>query len=389
MASILFISLMNTSSWRSSEELWYKTALHASSTGHQVACCFYPWPQNTNKSIELEKAGCQVFLLPNKGRMKRNLFEKIQYKISSKRVRKYMDNLPLNNYDHILINIDTVTVLSETLAGWNSRLTNYKLMFQNYQPDEILKHNDITPIKSWINNAALNLFITDSICNNLEDKLNVHIDGKIILNPINFDVPDNPTPFIKQPQYVFSMFAAMDIEIKAQDKLIKAFACPKWLQRNFILNLYGEGKDRDRIENLIARKGLTNKIFIKDYPENTREAIEASHLIIRITHNDGMPVSILEAMAISRPLIVSNVGEMPKWVKNNINGWVTRNASEFEIETALEMAWNERTRWEHMGRKSFEIFRKIYPSSVEEHLLNTAGIQKENNKAVIKKMAKV
>ncbi len=60
-----------------------------------------------------------------------------------------------------------------------------------------------------------------------------------------------------------------------------------------------------------------------------------------------------------------------------MNGWVTRNDSVEEIEIALELAWNERNRWEHMGRKSFEIFSKHYPASVEKKFLTQIENQKE------------
>lgn len=383
MSSILFISLINGESWSRSEELWHKTALYASSKGYHIACAFFNWSQKKNKVAELEKAGCQIFFLPNKGRLKRNIFEKLQYRISRSSLKKYLNDLPLNNYDVIIINVGQFELMI-SLHDWHLKMSNYILLFENYYEEKEFKHNEAIAIRKWLKNASVNLFISDRFKIEMENKLNMHIpNADCLINPITFNPHRTPIPFLKQNCYVFSMLAPIEINRKAQDRLVKALASPKWMQRNFILNFYGEGNDKDRIENLIARKGLSNKVFLKGHTNKVEEVLQSSHLILHISHLDGMPGIIFEALAMARPVIASNVGDIPKWVRNNVNGWIIKDTSVDEIEIVLEMAWNERNRWAHMGRKSFEIFSKEFPYSVEQRLLKQAGINLESKKKKI------
>ena len=56
---------------------------------------------------------------------------------------------------------------------------------------------------------------------------------------------------------------------------------------------------------------------------NYKEAIRESHLVLQITHIDAMPITVMDSLAMARPVIVSNVGDMPDriythYLKNNL-----------------------------------------------------------------------
>ena len=43
MDSVLFISLMNSTAWGGSEEIWYKSALHLAGKNQNVGVCCFNW----------------------------------------------------------------------------------------------------------------------------------------------------------------------------------------------------------------------------------------------------------------------------------------------------------------------------------------------------------
>ncbi len=104
MKSIFFISLMNGSPWGGSEELWYRTALYASQRGLNIGCAIYHWQQKEEKIQKLVDGGCKVFWMPNKGRSKKNLRQKIQYKFTKTKIKKHLHALPIKEYDMVVIN---------------------------------------------------------------------------------------------------------------------------------------------------------------------------------------------------------------------------------------------------------------------------------------------
>jgi glycosyltransferase involved in cell wall biosynthesis len=78
-------------------------------------------------------------------------------------------------------------------------------------------------------------------------------------------------------------------------------------------------------------------------------------------------------MSMAKPLAVSDVGDMPKWVQEDVNGWIGKDASVETISQTLEKAWQNRARWAEMGRASFKLFQEKFPPSPELYFLEQIG----------------
>ena len=122
---------------------------------------------------------------------------------------------------------------------------------------------------------------------------------------------------------------------------------------------------------ILSAQTVTDPAFVlKGHTNDVKSAIKEAHLLLQITHIDAMPLAVVEAMSMSKPLVVSAIGDMPKWVHEDVNGWVSEDASVEQVDAVLEKAWQNRERWEEMGRASFQIFKEKFPESVEDYLLN-------------------
>ncbi|MDZ4808120.1 MAG: glycosyltransferase, partial [Bacteroidota bacterium] len=89
---------------------------------------------------------------------------------------------------------------------------------------------------------------------------------------------------------------------------------------------------------------------------------------------DAMPITVMDSLAMAKPLIVSNVGDMPSWIQENTNGWVTKTVSVEAIRQTLELAWEQRNNWSDMGKQSFDIFQRNFPANPVDHFLKQTGI---------------
>jgi glycosyltransferase involved in cell wall biosynthesis len=378
MSSILFISMMNGGAWGGSEELWYQTALHAARSGRKVGCVVYHWKDKEPRMKKLEDAGCQIYYLPNKGRQKRNLIERIQNKITKKiTVRKYIRQLPVNEYDLVVLNQGYFEVTMPVWRNFYKRLNRYALLYHNYREDETFKKEKAQVLKNWVRNASINLFASRRIGAVLEKRFGEKIpNADVLINPITFQAPYEFTAFprLEKGNYVFVMLAALDVRRKAQDRLVNVLSSPKWKERNWSLHLYGEGVDQKKLESLINDNHAADKIFLKGHVNDVHSVLKNAHLLLQITNIDAMPLAVVEAMAMSRPVVVSRIGDMPDWVEPEINGWICNNASVEEIDRVLDAAWELRQQWEEMGKRSFEIFRKKFAGSPAERLLKQLGV---------------
>lgn len=372
MPSVFFISLMAGSPWGGSEELWYKTSLHAVSKAWKVGCAVYHWKEKEKKMQVLKDVGADVHYFPNKGRSKKNLIERIQNKISKQRIKKVIATFPVEKYDLVVVNMGAFENTTPAWRDFYKKLDSYILLYHNYKEHEVLSGAKKAVVQNWADHSLLNLFAAERIKEVLEKNSGIRIaNADILLNPISFTPPSTPSPFppLQNGNYRFIMLAALEVWRKAQDNLIEALSSEKWKARNWTLHLYGDGKDRQKLEELIRMNGMADKIFLEGHTRDVKSALENAHLVLQNTHIDAMPIVVVEAMAMARATVVSKIGDMPRWVNEGENGWISSDASVEQIDAALEKAWKQKEQWKQMGENAFSVFQKKYPAPAEEILL--------------------
>lgn len=359
MRSIIFLSVMNGAGWGGSEEQWYQLALYYAKQKIKTAAIFFDWPEKADKIKTLQDAGCQVYLLPQKNKS-------LLYKW---KLRQELNKIQFREFDHAFIN----------QGGWEDllhapfkklylKLPPYSLCFHNYQTGGSLSATKLTIFKSWVNNAVLNLSDAKKTFDVLESNFNLVIPyKKVMYNPITFPVPETASPYPNNEIVQFVMLSALDKERKAQDILIETLSSKKWTGRNWVLELYGDGRDRKFLEQLIQSKKLEHKVFLKGHTKQVQEVLVNANLVLQCTHIDAMPISVTEAMAMARPCLVSNVGDMPLWV-NDENGFVCQDISIHTLDDTLEKAWQSKHQWKDLGKEAFLTFKKMYPEPYIEKL---------------------
>jgi len=104
------------------------------------------------------------------------------------------------------------------------------------------------------------------------------------------------------------------------------------------LVLAGDGEMRSELENQIRKYGLSGKIRITGWisSDQVREEILAARGLILTSFSEGLPVVIMEAMALHRPVLATYVGGIPELVLPGQNGWLFPVGSVDEMMVAIE-----------------------------------------------------
>ncbi|MGE3532897.1 MAG: glycosyltransferase family 4 protein [Steroidobacteraceae bacterium] len=92
----------------------------------------------------------------------------------------------------------------------------------------------------------------------------------------------------------------------------------------FDLVLAGDGEMRPAIEEHITRLGLNEKIRITGWlsSDEVRTCILNARALVLPSFSEGMPVVIMEAMALRRPVLSTYVSGIPELVLPGENGWL-------------------------------------------------------------------
>ncbi len=353
---------MNGSAWGGSEELWYKLALYTASKGIKTGVVCFNWPEKQNKLTALRNAGCNLYLLQRR----RSVIAKIKN-------RFILNNIPVHLYEIQIVNQGGwEDVTHAPFKYFYKKLSNYILLFHNYEKGARLQASKKQILKNWTKHAQLNAAASSEVFHTLQQEYEVFVERKeVFINPITFLPLQVVTTYPNQNDpAIWVILAALDVGRKAQDIMIATLSAVKWKERNWQLHIYGNGKDQAFLEKFILEKGLEQKVFLKGHTNNVAEVLKYAHWLFQCTHKDAMPISVMEAMAIGRPCLVSNIGDMPEWIKDGESGYVCASVTQSAIDEKLEILWQNKERWQQMGEAAYARFVKKYPQPFEAVMFN-------------------
>jgi glycosyltransferase involved in cell wall biosynthesis len=84
----------------------------------------------------------------------------------------------------------------------------------------------------------------------------------------------------------------------------------------------GAGPERDAVLELIKRYRLTDRIYVPGFVPNVRPLMEQSDVVVLPSIVDGMPLTVLEAQTLGKPVVASRVGSLPAMVADGETGFL-------------------------------------------------------------------
>ena len=99
--------------------------------------------------------------------------------------------------------------------------------------------------------------------------------------------------------------------------------------------IVGDGLLKERLLHEANCLGLSGYVFFEGFQKDVRPYLQAASAFILTSHLEGLPLSVLEAMACGLPCIVTNVGGSAEAVKHQVTGLVIPPGSLDEAESAI------------------------------------------------------
>lgn len=125
---------------------------------------------------------------------------------------------------------------------------------------------------------------------------------------------------------------------KGQLLLIEAASILARENIHFELVLAGDGELRSHIEAAIARHGIGDRVRITGWigSGQVRDEIQAARALVLPSFAEGLPVVLMEAMALRRPVLTTYVAGIPELVIPGVNGWLFPAGSVTELMKAMK-----------------------------------------------------
>jgi glycosyltransferase involved in cell wall biosynthesis len=204
------------------------------------------------------------------------------------------------------------------LAGARSVLsTRHSLVAPPYNLSEEKAFNFVARFCNW------EVGICDATCDNLRQTPGAHRNKIVrIYNGVD-PVAAIPASSWPEKKGLTLLFVGRLAPIKDLSTLVRAAAIA--LQRLPDLQLWvvGHGAERDRLDSLVAELGIGTNVTFWGERLDVAGFFHSADLYCMSSLSEGLPMSLLQAMSVGVPAIVTDVGGMAEVVRNSNAGLTT------------------------------------------------------------------
>ena len=126
---------------------------------------------------------------------------------------------------------------------------------------------------------------------------------------------------------------------KAQTLVVEAVARVAKTHPEIRVTLIGDGESRADVEAAIARHGIRDNITLMGWQDNdtVRAELGRARALLLPSFAEGLPVVIMEALALGRPAISTYIAGIPELVDGGC-GWIIPAGSVDDIAQAMDSA---------------------------------------------------
>jgi glycosyltransferase involved in cell wall biosynthesis len=106
--------------------------------------------------------------------------------------------------------------------------------------------------------------------------------------------------------------------------------------REFEALLVGDGPERGAVEEEVRRAGVESTVRLLGERSDVAELLRAAEIFVLSTRSEGLPLSVLEAMAAGLPVVASDVGGVPELVVDGETGLLVPPGDPGLLAAAIE-----------------------------------------------------
>jgi glycosyltransferase involved in cell wall biosynthesis len=361
--------------WGGSEDLWWGAAVHLRNEGFDVMILKSTIDYSHPKFRTLSERGVslkELDVLPKKSQTQRFLIK--AWKKFSRPEQDYLKIVfenHLRNFqpDHVLIsqgiNFDGLTY-ADSCMELNlpfSLISQKAVEFYWPQP-----HEREVMAKAF-RQAKQCFFVSRHNQQLTEEQFGFRFENaQIICNPLKTKKGIIPYPSTSNG-FKLACVGRLFLIDKGQDILLRVLAQPKWKQRAVTVSFIGKGVDETGLKELAALLQVIN-IEFKGHIEDIKDVWREHHALVLPSRSEGLPLVILEAMALGRMVIATTAGGNAELLEEGRTGFLAE-ATFSSVDAALEKAWQFKSEWEEMGRNAFEYICNRIPEAPETKLAKT------------------
>lgn len=206
------------------------------------------------------------------------------------------------------------------------------------------------------------------------EKLRLHRTGI----PLDVWTPPAQARAIPPPRGAWRFVQACRfVEKKGLHTTLRAFAEVAAKYPHATLALIGDGPLRERLAASCRQLGLLGKVAFPGFlmPEQLREAFHSAHAFVHPSvttadgNQEGVPNSLLEAMATGLPILATRHGGIPEAVDHEFSGFLVAEGDASGLAHAAINLMENPARWHAMSAAAEKAVRERFERGAQTEIL--------------------
>ena len=147
---------------------------------------------------------------------------------------------------------------------------------------------------------------------------------------------------------------------KGHAMLLDAFRRVHSRHPSLKLLLVGDGSERAALEQFTRQHGVKESVAFLGARTDVPELMAACDIVALTSVREGLPISILEAMAASKAVVATKVGGVPQIVVDNVTGLLVEPSDAEALARALEHLMLDHKARRRLGSEAYDLVRTRY-----------------------------
>jgi len=165
---------------------------------------------------------------------------------------------------------------------------------------------------------------------------------------------------IRNDKYIFGYIGRL-ISEKGLELLIEGFNLfDKKYPGCSVLLIVGAGVEKENLMGLAKKYDLLEKIYFMGYRKDIYNWLNIFDLFILPSKREGLPITILEAMAMRKIVISTAVGGIPELITNNYNGILIEQRSPELLMRSMEYVYINKDEVNDIVQNAYEYLKLNY-----------------------------
>lgn len=148
--------------------------------------------------------------------------------------------------------------------------------------------------------------------------------------------------------------------VKGLDVLLRAWLTMQKTVKNAQLIIAGTGDQRDELERLARELGIDQHVHFPGHVSDVAALLETADLYVQPSHQEGLSNSLMQAMAMSLPVVATRISGNEDLVTDRVSGRLVEPGNPVELAQALCETLENPEEAAHMGRRARQLIEERY-----------------------------